>query len=176
MTGQILPASCTIATASGGVIDYGTIARTSLSATTDTKLTRKKLANAITVTCESPTAVSLAFVNNRYSSNGGNTGNTNTADGAIYLSAGYGAGLGFDASGNKIGGYVASVGNFKVDGAVAQVKAGTNGDVANGWGFVSQDTTSRSYYYSLDGATSAIGRVFTADYSVAANIAPCQPA
>lgn len=173
VTGRILPPGCTIATAAGGVVDYGTIARGSLSLTADTPLARKNLVDGITVTCDSPTAIGLTFINNRTSSDGGNTAATPTAEGAHSAGAGTGAGLGFDASGNKIGGYAASIGHPRVDGANRHFAARENGFMKNYWGAVTRGAAGpNSYAFVDDNGNAAIGQVFVATYSVAASIAP----
>ncbi|RDK06969.1 DUF1120 domain-containing protein [Cupriavidus lacunae] len=176
VTGRISPPVCTVALASNGVVDYGTLMH-GVTWTTDLKLQERTLANAFTITCDSPTAIGVAFTNNRVPSNGGNAAPTNAAQGVIAAGANGGWGLGLDASGNKVGGYTSSVGNATVDGTAAKwILRSAQGEIKNNWAQVAGDeggaADSRAYAFSSDGTALAIGQVFKADYSVAASVAP----
>ncbi|CAG4905894.1 DUF1120 domain-containing protein [Paraburkholderia gardini] len=66
--GTIVPASCTPTISGGGIVDFGRIPASSLSATAATLLPAKNA--TLTVTCDAPVAVGITTVDNRSGTSG----------------------------------------------------------------------------------------------------------
>lgn len=130
--GTITPAACTPTLSGGGVIDYGTMNPSSLSATNYTVLPEREISLAIT--CDAPAKVAITPVNGRPSTVAGATeaggGAALTPVPLLSLTGAGVVGLGM-SNGQKIGGYAMQVEDFTTDGATADVIVTALG--AAGW-------------------------------------------
>lgn len=180
ITGKIGAPTCDVSLGSAG-IDFGRIAVSSLSKTTDTYLPVKTLAGGVKVTCGANTSISLTFKDNRASSAGGNTTdlNSTTHSGIVgYMDAYGGAGLGFDSANHKIGGYLPIATSPTIDGvASAFVSKSTYATLSdNGASAKVVESLANGVALAPDytfGFTNDVaGKVFAFDYKVAAAIAP----
>lgn len=105
--GTIIPAACTPALSSGGIIDYGDIASSTLSSSNYTALAEMNL--DFTITCSAPAKVAMKAINGRVGTAAGagaaGTNSDGTAPVNLFAVAGVGvAGLGIDGTA-QIGGY-----------------------------------------------------------------------
>ncbi|MBE4810062.1 MULTISPECIES: DUF1120 domain-containing protein [unclassified Enterobacter cloacae complex] len=110
--GTIVPAACTPTVSGGGIIDYGNIKASTLSADAYTVLPVKSVDFAIN--CDAPARVAISAINDRPGSMAGVTessiGTALTPVGVFGYRANYfaGAGLGLDGT-KRIGGYAIQV-------------------------------------------------------------------
>jgi type 1 fimbria pilin len=120
--GTIVPPACVPAISGGGVIDYGRIAASSLSATGFTVLPAHTA--AFTINCDAPAKVGVTTVDNRASST---IPGIPAAINAAYNDT-YNFGLG-TVSGSNVGGYIMAITAATVDGTtvnqIASVDSGT---------------------------------------------------
>lgn len=137
VVGSIVPAACTPTVSGGGVIDYGNIDPSSLSATNYTLLAEKTL--GFSIVCDAQVKVALQAVNGRPNTAAGvSNGGSNSGDGSAPISM-YGragidvgiVGLGLDGA-IKIGGYGVRLlsAETRVDGLVVDTLAKTIGGAA----------------------------------------------
>jgi type 1 fimbria pilin len=111
--GTIVPPACVPAISGGGVIDYGHIAASSLSATAFTVLPAH--AAAFTINCDAPVKVGIAGADNRSSSR--------VAGIVAALNPGYSESYNFGLgtfSGANVGGYAMTLAAVTVDGSAAR--------------------------------------------------------
>ncbi|MBO9536799.1 DUF1120 domain-containing protein [Herbaspirillum sp.] len=123
VTGVIKPPACTPNLAAGGVVDYGIIPASSLTAGQNKKLETRQV--DLSITCDGPAKMSVKFTDNRASSRvAGITGRATDP---------YNFGLGAVA-GKNVGGYALSFdANSTVDGVAARnIYSGDNGRTWNG--------------------------------------------
>lgn len=114
--GTITPAACTPTIAGGGVVDFGVIPAASLNVTSFTELPKKSV--PFSITCDAPTQVAVAVVDNRADS---------IVTGILAADDANNFGLG-KAGEAKIGGYVLDMeqGTFTADGSAAFTTASTD--------------------------------------------------
>lgn len=124
--GTITPAACTPTIGSGGVIDYGNIPASSLSATSYNKLDERAL--PFSITCDAPTRVALLTVDNRAASR---VPGITRIVAPVSDNGNFGLGT---VSGANVGGYVVRMrqGTFTMDGVPAVTIGSGNGGVS--WG------------------------------------------
>lgn len=102
--GTLMPGSCTITIANGGLYDYGQINTSSLNASGPTAIgVRDQVAN---IACTGPTTLALTAFDNRDSTVLASSATTTT----------FGLGLTEGASGNPVGHYVLSIKDATVNG------------------------------------------------------------
>lgn len=167
--GKIIPSACTPTFSSGGVVDYGTIDGSTLSATAATPLGTKSI--PYTVSCTSAMKIGLRFTDNRQSSvySGGAQLDPNTT--GLF-------GLGMDGSA-KIGNYgILNNDDKTADGvSVSSIQTRDSGSTwievtkANG-GYTSANP-SIFYSFAQPGQNTPVAaRLFTGAFDVYASVAP----
>lgn len=175
--GRIGSPTCNVAVGTGS-IDYGQMAVGSLNSdvNADTVLPLKTLPGGVTITCDADTSITMSIKDNRFSSAGGNTGIISNTTYSTQINAGKGAGLGLDSAGNKVGGYMAFVVGTKVDGVSTRPLPLTFGKGVQISSSVTQIVADAGDvelgFQPITGADVAVGKVFTFDYAVQAQIAP----
>ena len=164
--GVIRPSACTPAFTGTNVVDYGTIAAKSLSATAPTALAEKTI--AFTVTCDAATKVAVRAIDNKASTvvAGLMTAiNSNLTDKHAY-------GLGA-AGGKNIGAYSVRsiVGSFTADGATPDVvaDAANNGTWAKStYGRFNADGTNRQAFAASGSTTPGSYKTMSGNLGVTA--------
>ncbi|EKS7202333.1 DUF1120 domain-containing protein [Enterobacter asburiae] len=128
VNGTIIPAACTPALAGGGVVDYGNIKASTLSADDYTTLPEKEI--DFSITCDALAKVALNAVNDRPGTMAGVTegynGAATTPVPVFGVSSAMGVGLGLDGTA-KIGGYAVRLDPAKVTADGSSVDGIKNG-------------------------------------------------
>lgn len=131
--GTVTPAACTPILSGGGVVDYGSIKASSLSADDYTVLSRKDL--DFSINCDAPVKIAIKPVNNRPNTTAGNEEGAGAAANspvAIFGGKYPVVGLGMDGQ-NKIGGYGVGVASSVVDGNNARLIFQNDGLSSSSW-------------------------------------------
>ncbi|MEB0047321.1 MULTISPECIES: DUF1120 domain-containing protein [unclassified Pseudomonas] len=161
--GTVIPGACTPVFAGGGVVDYGKISASDLSATATSNLQSRQI--AYTITCDAPIVVGTSWVDNRLSS-------ASLVNEQVF-------GLGTQGV-NKIGFYTLRTvpGQTLADGVVADsiVSDGLSGvwiPSATDANVITQGARNRIYSFAAPGTLiPAAHTTYSGAVSVAASIAP----
>lgn len=153
----LAPTACTPTLTGGGVVNYGTILTSQLSATVFTALPIRQI--GLTISCDAPAKVAIKSLSGRIGSLAGSTESPQGVGLNPVTLLGIASGfpvvaLGFDIDGTtKIGGYAIGtlVGSFTADGVAVAIVGQRSATTPTSWVAQNDSTANSSLYTSFNG-------------------------